>query len=214
MNTHTGNKTGLAGWLIAAVLAGIMLGSGFQDGKEKFGVVDLRKVILDSKISKETSDKVINAEKARVAVLTFIRDNRVITDEQASRMRVLELQEAPKTEAEQAELTKIKTDVLAACKEKSDLDTNNNPTEPERLRLMALSRTEQNSAQILVQYQEDFRDELQKMSQDVQLEAFDKATKAATAIAKSKGFTIIFSSSAVAYAANDLTADATKEANK
>ncbi len=213
MNTQTGNKTGLAGWLIAAVLAGIMLGSGFQDGKEKFGVVDLRRVIMDSKINTETVNKVETARKARLAVLTFIRDHRVITDEQATRLRALELKEA-KTDAEQTELAGIRTAVDNAGKEYERLNGLPNPTEPERQQLMSLSRTFQNSAEILSQYQSDFENEFQKTSQDAQSDAIDRATLAAAAVAKSKGFTLIFSSSAVVYAANDITADTTKEANK
>lgn len=210
---RTGNKTGLAGWMIAAVMGGVMLGSGFQDGKEKFGVVDVRKVIVDSKLGKQTQDKVEAARKARLAVLTFIRDNRVITEEQAMRLRTLELQET-RTDAEVTELSKIKSDVQAAGKEYDTLNTNNNPTETERQRLMALGRTYQNSADILNQYQSDFEQDFQTLSVTAQNDAIDTASKAAAAVAKAKGFTLVFSSTAVVYAANDITADAIKEANK
>jgi Skp family chaperone for outer membrane proteins len=213
MNTQTGNKTGLAGWLFAAVLAGIMLGSGFQDGKEKFGVVDLRKVIMDSKINTETTNRVETARKARVAVLTFIRDHRVITDEQATRLRLLELKEV-KTDAEQTELAGIRTAVDNAGKEYERLNGLPNPTEPERQQLMSLSRTFQNSAEILAQYQADFENDFDLLKATEQNGAVDKATLAAATVAKSKGFTIVFSSSAVVYAANDITADSVKEANK
>lgn len=213
MNTQTGNRTGLAGWLIAAVLAGIMLGSGFQDGKEKFGVVDLRKVIVESKIRKETEDKVETARKARIAVLTFIRDHRVITDEQATRLRALELKDV-KTDAEQTELAGIRTAVDNAGKEYERLNGLPNPTEPERQQLMALSRTFQNSLEILNQYQSDFENEFGLARETASQDAIDRATLAAATVAKSKGFTILFSSSAVVYAANDITADAVKEANK
>ena len=69
MSTRKGITTSYAGWLISALLAGVMLGSGFQDTKEKFGMVDLRQVILSSKISKETQTKVEAARSARLAVL-------------------------------------------------------------------------------------------------------------------------------------------------
>jgi Skp family chaperone for outer membrane proteins len=213
MNTQTGNKTGLAGWLIAAVLAGTMLGSGFQDNKEKFGVVDLRKVIVESKIKKETEDKVEAARKARIAVLTFIRDHRVITEEQATRIRTLELKDV-KTDAEQTELANIRTAVENAGKEYERLNGLPNPTEPERQQLMSLSRTFQNSAEILAQYQNDFENEFGMARENASQEAIDRASQAAAVVAKSKGFTVLFSSSAVVYAANDITADVTKEANK
>jgi Skp family chaperone for outer membrane proteins len=79
---------------------------------------------------------------------------------------------------------------------------------------MALGRTYQNSAQILAQYQQDFETDWAVLRENATGEAIELATKAATAAAKAKGFTLVFSSSAVVYAANDITADATKEADK
>lgn len=213
MNTHTGNRTGLAGWLIAAVLGGMMLGSGFQDGKEKYGVVDLRKVIVESKIDTEISNKVEAARLARVAVFNFIRDHRVITEEQASKLRTLELKEA-RTDAENTELTQLKATIDTAGKDYERLNGITTPTEAERQQLMSLSRTFQNSGEILQQYQQDFMNEIDMLGAKAQQEAVERAAKAAAAVAKSKGYTVLYSSTAVVFAANDITADAIKEADK
>jgi Skp family chaperone for outer membrane proteins len=213
MNTQKGNRTGLAGWLIAAVLAGMMLGSGFQDGKEKYGVVDLRRVIVESKIDKEISGKVEAARKARVAVFNFIRDHRVITEEQASKLRTLELKET-RTDAENTELTELKAAIDNAGKDYERLNGIPTPTEAERQQLMSLSRTFQNSGDILQQYQQDFVNEIESLGLKAQQEAVELAAKAAAAVAKTKGYTVMFSSTAVVFAANDITADAIKEADK
>jgi Skp family chaperone for outer membrane proteins len=213
MNTHTGNRTGLAGWLIAAVLGGMMVGSGFQDGKEKYGVVDLRKVIVDSKIDTTVSDKVEAARKARLAVLTFIRDHRVITEEQALRLRTLELKET-RTDAETTELTQLKATIDTAGKEYERLNAITTPTEAERQTLMSMSRTFQTSGEILRQYQDDFEMDFTILREQAQQDAIDRAAKAAAVVAKAKGYTVMFSSTAVVFAANDITADAVKEADK
>lgn len=213
MNTQLGNKTGLAGWLIAAVLAGMMLGSGFQDGKEKYGVVDLRRVIVESKIDKTVSDKVEAGRLARVAVFNFIRDHRVITEEQALKLRTLELKET-RTDAENTELTQLKATIDTAGKDYERLNGITTPTEAERQQLMSLSRTFQNSGEILQQFQQDFMDEIQVLGQRAQQDAIDRATKAAATVAKAKGYTVMYSSTAVVFAANDITADAIKEADK
>jgi Skp family chaperone for outer membrane proteins len=213
MNTHTGNRTGLAGWLIAAVLGGMMVGSGFQDGKEKYGVVDLRKVIVDSKIDTLVSDKVEAARKARLAVLTFIRDHRVITEEQALRLRTLELKET-RTDAETTELTQLKATIDTAGKEYERLNAITTPTEAERQTLMSMSRTFQTSGEILRQYQDDFEMDFTILREQAQQDAIDRAAKAAAVVAKAKGYTVMFSSTAVVFAANDITADAVKEADK
>lgn len=207
------NRTSVAGWFVAAVLLGVMLGSGFQGGAEKFGVVDLRKVILDSKLNKLTTDKIENARKARLAVLTFIRDQRVISASQCARLRELELKDT-KTDAEKTELDQLKGTVTNASKELDTLIQKTNPSEAERLRLIELNRLMQESADILSQYQYDFEQDFERIRTDEQNKAIDAAAVAASAVAKSKGFTVVFSSTAVVYAANDLTADAVKEANK
>ena len=213
MNKPLFNKASVAGWFLAAGLLGIVLGSGFQGGVEKFGVVDLRKVILDSKLNQQTVDTVEVARKARLEVLTFIRDQRVITASQCARLRELELK-ATKTDAEKTELNTLKATVIAAAKELDTLNQKQNLTEPERLRLIELNTLMQDSAAILMQYQDEFETEFNKISSDAQNAAIDKAAACTVIVAKAKGFTVVFSSSAVVYAANDITADVVKEANK
>ncbi len=212
MNRPPINKTSVAGWIVAAGLLGIVFGSGFQ-GAEKYGVVDLRRVILDSKLNKQTTDKVEAARKIRVEILRFINEQRVISASQAARLRELELKET-KTDAEKTELDQLKAAVTAAAKELDALITKTNPSEAERLRLIELNRLDQESQGILQQYTAEFEQDFERLKADEQNKAIDAAAAATVAVAKSKGFTVVYSSSAVVYAANDLTADATKEANK
>ena len=213
METRTVNRTGLAGWVVAAALAGVMLGSGFQAGAEKYAVVDLRKVILDSKINQETVNKVNGAYNARIAVLQFIETHRVVTEEQAARLRDLELKQN-KTDAEKLEIDAVKKAIKDADAEKVGLDAVAQPTEEQRQRLMTLQRIIDNASAILRQFQAAFDEEYKKIASDEQQNAVDRAVKASTAVAKAKGYTIVFSSTAVAYAANDITADSVKEADK
>jgi Skp family chaperone for outer membrane proteins len=145
--------------------------------------------------------------------LTFIRDQRVITASQCAKLRELELK-VTKTDAEKAELDTLKATVIAAAKELDALNQKQDLTEPERLRLIELNTLMQDSAAILMQYQDDFEAEFNKISSDAQNAAIDKAAATAVIVAKAKGFTLVFSSSAVVYAANDITADVVKEANK
>ena len=213
MSTRKGITTSYAGWLISALLAGVMLGSGFQDTKEKFGMVDLRQVILSSKISKETQTKVEAARSARLAVLNFILQQRVITVSQAGRLRELELKDT-KTDAEKTELDSLKSSVIAAAKEYDRLSQLTNPTEAERQQLMEYTKLYQAAPDVVASFQSDFETDFGKLAQDAQDDAIARAATAAKTVAKAKGYTIVFSSSAVVYAANDITADAIKEAEK
>ena len=213
MKTSQLNKSALAGWFLAAGLLGILLGSGFQNNAEKLAVVDLRQVILGSKLKKQTEDRVEAARKARLNVLTFIRDQRVISSSQCAKLKELELKET-KTDAERTELDSLKKTVSDAAKEYEGLVTLTAPTEPQRLRLIELNKLIQESGDILMMYQGEFENDFAVLRDQAQSDAIDKAAVAARAVAKSKGYTVVYSSSAVVYGANDITADATKEADK
>lgn len=213
MKTSQLNKSAFAGWFLAAGLLGVLLGSGFQTQTEKYAVVDLRQVILDSKLKAQTEAKVETARKARLNVLTFIRDQRVISSSQCARLKELELKET-KTDAERTELDGLKKTVADAAKEYENLITLPTPTEPQRLRLIELNKLIQDSGDILMLYQGEFEQDFAVLRDQAQNDAIDKAAVAARAVAKSKGYTVVYSSSAVVYGANDITADATKEADK
>lgn len=213
MDMGKGNRKGLAGWMVAAALVGVILGSGFQNNAEKFAVVDLRKVIMDSKINRETTDKVNAGYSARMAVLTFIQTHRVVTEEQALRLEQLELK-PDKTDAEKLELEAVKKAIKDADAEKVQLDAVTTPTEAQRQRLMTLQRIIDNASAILNQLQAKFNDDFENLKVKEQQDAVERAAKAATTVAKAKGYTLVYSSASVVYAANDITADATKEADK
>ena len=70
------------------------------------------------------------------------------------------------------------------------------------------------TARLLQAWTLEFEQDFAVLRDEAQQEAIDRAQAAATAVAKKEGYTIVFSSSAVIYAANDITEAATQEANK
>jgi Skp family chaperone for outer membrane proteins len=214
MKKGIANSSAFAGWFVAALLVGVVLGSGFQTGTEKFGVVDVRKVIIDSKLGNESQEKVKVAGEARYAILKFIDEQRTISASQIARFRELELRET-KTDTEKLELDALKKKVMDDAKEFERLSTlPGTPTEVERLKLIELTKLAQESRNLLAQLEVDLDRDYQNVVNELQNQAIDKANAAATVVAKSKGITVLFSSSAVVYAANDITADAVTQANK
>lgn len=214
MKKGIANSSAFAGWFVAALLVGVVLGSGFQTGTEKFAVVDVRKVIIDSKLNKESQDKVKAAGEARYAILKFIDEQKTISASQIARLRELELKET-KTDPEKLELDTLKNKVMDDAKELDRIRTlPGTPTEVERLKMVELTKLEQESRNLLAQLEMDLDRDYQNVVNDLQNQAIDKANAAAAVVAKSKGITVLFSSSAVVYAANDITADAITQANK
>lgn len=215
MNRITEGKWSVAGWFGMALMAGVLVGTGFQGGTEKFGVVDIRKVILESKINQEMTDRVEASRKTRVAVLEFIDTHRVVAQEQALRLRDLELK-VEKTDAERTELTGIKDAIIAAAKEYDQLNkqTGASLTEEQRQKLIDYTGLIKESAKTLNVWSQEFDQQFGQIRDQAEREAVERAQAAAVAVAKKQGFTVLYSSSSVVYAANDITADVTKEANK
>ena len=213
MDRSKHSRAALSGWLVAAGLLGAVVGVGFQDGKEKFGVVDLRKVIFGSKLNQEMTDRVEAARLTRVSILEFMNNQRILTEDQANRIRELELKE-DKTDDEKTELETHQQAVIAAAKEFDRLNQIQTPTEDERLRLQDYNQRMQTTGALLQAWTQEFERDFAVLSDKATQDAIDLAQVAAAAVAKREGYTIVFSATAVIYAANDITEAATQEASR
>ena len=94
------------GWTLAFAMLGVLVAVGFQAATEKVGTVDLAKVMDDSDLGKAGQDKVNKMNQDRIAVLQFMSENRVLTEDQSKRVRDLSLK-ADCTKDEQAELDRL-----------------------------------------------------------------------------------------------------------
>ena len=213
MNRSKHSRAALAGWLVAAGLLGTVVGVGFQDGKEKFGVVDLRLVIMNSKLNQEMSDRVEAARQVRLTILDFMQLQRVLKEDQATRIRELELKE-DKTDDEKAELETIQQEVIAAAKDFDRLNQILSLTEPERQLLQEYHQRRDTTERLWLLWKDELDREYAVIREQATQEAIDRAQEGAVAVAKREGYTTVFSSSAVIYATNDITEAATQEANK
>ena len=119
------------GWIFFATVAAIAMAGGFQDKTDKIGVVDLAKVIDGSDFGKQTTATFNNMRKAREGLLEFIDTWRVLTNEQAQRIKELSLK-ATRTKEEETELDRIKADVVASNKRFNELTTKTNMSAEER----------------------------------------------------------------------------------
>lgn len=213
MNRSKHSRAALAGWLVVVGLLGIIVGGGFQDGKEKYGVVDPRKVVFDSKLFQEMSDRVETERLARLTILQFMDTHRVLTEDQATRIRDLEFKE-DKTDDDETELEAIQQAVIAAAKDFDRLSTIPNMTDDERLLYQDYTQRRNTTTGLGQQWGQEFERSFATIVDQADREANDRAQAAVAAVAKREGYTIVFSSSAVTYAANDITEAATAEANK
>src|ERR1700722_2827632 len=110
------------GWVLFASTAAIALAGGFQGPTVKLGAVDFAKVIEASDYGKANQDTFTKMKGAREGILQFIDNNRVLTIDQATRIRDLSLK-PERTKEEDAKLESLKADVVAQSKKWQALAT-------------------------------------------------------------------------------------------
>jgi Skp family chaperone for outer membrane proteins len=190
--------------VVAAGLLGVMLGSGFQSPTLKLGVVDLNSVIDKSEDGKTSQKQFQTMKKSREGILEFIDQYRILTPEQAIRFRDLSLKTEP-TKPEEAELERIKAEVIAASKKSQELAIKPNLTPEERTLVEEYSRRSMNMNDLSSRWLREFTDEVQKYVADKKEENYVKARAAVNEVATKETYTMIFEGTVALFGANDIT---------
>jgi Skp family chaperone for outer membrane proteins len=204
------SKIAKLGWVVAAALAGIMLGSGFQDSSTKIGVVDISKVVEESNFGKQNATTFQTMRTQREGLLEFIDTHRVLTNEQAQRLRDLSLKGNPSAD-EKAEMDRIKAEVLTSDKRAKELSVKQNLTAEERDQLQEYSRRSQTMNETAQRWYREFSNEMQRWIDEQKLASLDRARAAVQDVARQQGYSVVFEVGIAPYGANDLT-DATLKA--
>lgn len=198
------------GWLVAAVVAVSFSAIGFQPAAEKTGVIDLNRVIQQSELGRQNTTDLNNALQQRRQLMDFVNTYKVLTTEQAQRMRELMLKPNA-TEAEKAALEKIRQDVMESDRRSKDLQQKQNLTDADRTVLQDFAQRTQVMAQVLDRWNSEFTEELQRLETDLRDQTIARAKAALGEVAKAGSFTVVHESTVTPYGVNDLT-DATIKA--
>lgn len=201
------------GWVVSACLFGIIVAGGFQNSTEKFAVADLPKVAEGSDYFSSQQQIFNDYAGRRKNLLDFFNQYKVATSDQEARIEVLSLK-TDATPAEKAELDRLQQDVIAQDKRYKELTIKASPSPEEQQALTDFAnRTRAMDGTVLPKLASDFQDQIQQMKDQIQQTAFQKATDAVRQIGKDQSFTLIFSTAAAPYGANDLTDQAIKAMN-
>lgn len=191
------------GWLVAAAMAGAMLVSGFQGGTDKIGVVDIAKVVSQSNIGKADQATFTQMKASREGVLEFVDTYRVLTNEQAQKIKELSLLPNPKPE-QKTELERIKAEVKASSARSTELASKTSPTAEDRALMDEFGRRSQTMEQVAQRWYREFTQELQDWADKQKAASIDKAKAAVQEVAKAQGYTVVFEAGVAPYGANDL----------
>lgn len=141
---------------------------------------------------------------SRETLLEFIDQYRILTIEQATRIRELWLKDN-KTKAEEAELDRIKSEVTTTSKRSQELAVKMSLTAEERTLVEEYSRRSQTMNEISNRWLREFTDEVQKYIADQKEENYLKARQSANEVATKEGYTMILEGTVAIYGANDIT---------
>jgi Skp family chaperone for outer membrane proteins len=200
------------GWIAAAVLAGGVVGAGFQRAPDKTGTVDFEKVFTESNYTKTQMDGLRNMLAQRKDVLEFVAVNRTLTPENANRFRELSLK-ANTSAAEKAEVERIKNEASQSQADFRNRSTKANPTQEDLAKIEEYNRRMDQTAQLVNRWEGEFMNEMRSEEDKVTLEAINRAKAAVQRVARDQGYTIVFTQQVAPYSANDLTEEALKAAN-
>jgi Skp family chaperone for outer membrane proteins len=200
------------GWVLAAAFAAVLVGGGAQAPSLKVGVVDIARVVEQSEFGKGNQASFAALKTSRESLLEFIDTNRVLTAEQAQRLRDLTVKPSP-TNEEKAEAERIRADVVAANKKWAELSTKPNLTAEERTLLEEYARRSQAMAEYAQRLLNQFTDEMQRWADRQKVASLERARAAVREVAKAQEYSLVLEVGVAPYGANDLTDEALKAMN-
>ena len=199
--------------ILALGMTAVLAGSGFQGASQKIGVIDSNKVIQDVATAKNLVEEEKNLRTDRETVVQFLDRYRVMKKEDADRFKALSLK-AGKTDAEKAELEKIKTNAQDAQKKFKDLELKSSPTADELKSLDDYRNRQNEMTDYLQNLVKDFQTDLGQIHDKNQNTVLDAFRAGLSDVGKKQGYTVVFDKNLAPYGANDMTDDVTAASKK
>lgn len=197
------------GWLVAGVIAMTMLASGFQTGQTKMAVVDMQRILSESKAGKKVRDDMSIQVNLRQGLLEFVNLNKVVTPEQANKLETLTLKDNP-TQADKDELESLKATIRSESKKFESLMQKPSLSDTERAEFNKLADLRRGSDALLNDWNQKFSQQLSNMQDDMLAAVLKKARDAVQGVGKKDGYTVVFPTTVAVYASNDVTDAAIK----
>lgn len=198
-----------SGWLVAALFAGMMLGGGFTPQAEKTGVVDLADVVARSQFGKGSEERFRAMRVQREGLLEFMNTYRIMTVEQATKLRDLSLKET--SAAEKADLDKLKEDIKKTDAKNTELSTKTTQLTAEERALMQQYGTQaQQIGDLAQRWAQEFTNDLEGWVRKQDEETVKRVRDAVNEVARAQGYSVVFDARVAPYGANNLTENVVK----
>ena len=193
------------GWVVAAALAGSMVGMGFHAPGEKTGNVDIGKIFNECDLVKKQTEALKNQFGVRQSLVDFLKANPFLSTEKMTRFRDLSVKTTVLSAAEKTELEAIKAEDLDNANKLRTLSQKEKPTAAEIATIEELNKRKD---------VQEFSDDMQSKQGSSRTDILQKIQDGITKTAKEQGYSVVFSREAAPFSANDITPEVLKTVNK
>ena len=202
------------GWVVAAALAGSMVGMGFHAPGEKTGNVDIGKIFNECDLVKKQTEALKNQFGVRQSLVDFLKANPFLSTEKMTRFRDLSVKTTVLSAAEKTELEAIKAEDLDNANKLRTLSQKEKPTAAEIATIEELNKRKDAALTVLERWVQEFSDDMQSKQGSSRTDILQKIQDGITKTAKEQGYSVVFSREAAPFSANDITPEVLKTVNK
>ncbi|MCS6830205.1 MAG: OmpH family outer membrane protein [Armatimonadota bacterium] len=200
--------------LLIAIAAVTMLTVGaWAQAPGAFGMVDLKRVVDEYEQRKTLESQLQQMRDQMRAKLQWRANNLLLEEAEITEYENLASITNP-TEQQKQRKQQIEQKSQQLNQELSQLRQKNPPTEQEVQRINQLTAIENRNKEALMQRQEQFEQELNARRDEMINQMLQDIRKAVAAVAQEKRLAVVFDSTQVLYASNDITSDVIRRLNR
>ncbi len=178
-----------------------------------FGMVDLKRVVDEYEQRKTLEAQLQQMRDQMRARLQWRANNLLLEESEISEYENLAGLANPNDQQKQR-MQQIEQKSQQLNQELSQLRQKNPPSEQEVQRINQLTAIENRNKETLVQMQDQFEQQLNARRDEMINQMLQEIRKAVAAVAQEKGLAVVFDSTQVLFASNDITSDVIKRLNK
>lgn len=181
----------------------------------QFGMVDMRRVLEQSKSRQAITDDLERTQRAYEGVLQRLGQGSARFLPESEIVEIAGLYEKPKpTDVEAKRLSALETKGDTIKREMTTLQNTQDPTPVQTARYEALSALQDAGTKAFEKLNRTLSAKLQDKVRDAEQKALTAARASIAKVAKAKNLALVFTADVVAYATLDITDDVIKDANK
>jgi len=200
--------------LLLAIAGISVLSTGaWAQGTGAFGMVDLKRVVDEYDQRKALEAQLQQMRDQMRAKLQWRANNLLLEEAELSEYENLASITNP-TDQQKQRMQELEQKSRQLNEELSQLRQKNPPTEQDTQRMNQLTAIENRNREALVQLQDQFEQQLNARRDEMINQMLQDIRKAVAAVAQEKKLAVVFDSTQVLYASNDITTDVIKRLNR